>query len=43
MKKQSVGKILQGIWERFLDENDCNYNSYKFNYKFSSIPFFAFS
>ena len=38
----SVAKILQGIWETFLHENNHNYNSYKFSYKFTFIPFLSF-
>ena len=36
-------KTLQGIWETFLYENHCSYNSYKFSYKFPVIPFLSFS
>ena len=39
VKKHWVAKILQGIWERFLYENNRNYNSCKFSYKFTVIPF----
>ena len=42
MKKHCVTKILQGILERFLYENDRNYNSYKFSYKFDLIPVLLF-
>ena len=38
MKKHCVARILQGILERFLRENNRNYNSYKFSYKFDLIP-----
>ena len=41
MKKHCVAKILKGIWERFLYENRRNYNSYKFSYKFTLIPFLS--
>ena len=34
--------ILQKTWERFLYENNCNYNSYKFSYKFTFIPLLYF-
>ena len=40
--KHCVVKILQGIWERFLYENNRNYNSYKFSYKFTFIPCLSF-
>ena len=30
------------MWEIFLHENNCNYNSYKFSYKFAFIPFLFF-
>ena len=36
-----VGKILQGIWEKFLYKNDPNDDSYKFSYKFTFIPFLS--
>ena len=42
VKKHCVAKILQGIWERFLYENNRNYNSYKFSYKFDFIPVLSF-
>ena len=32
--KQCITKVLLAIWEIFLHENNCNYNSYKFSYKF---------
>ena len=38
VKKHCVARILQGILERFLRENNRNYNSYKFSYKFDLIP-----
>ena len=41
VKKYCAGKILQGISERFLYENDRDYNSYKFSYKFTFIPFLS--
>ena len=42
MKKHCVARILQGILERFLYENNRNYNSYKFSYKFDFIPVLSF-
>ena len=30
------------MWEVFLHENNCNYNSYKSSYKFAFIPFYPF-
>ena len=39
--KNTVAKILQGMWERFLYENNCNCNSYKFSYKSVFIPFLS--
>ena len=41
-EKHFLAKILQGIWERFLNGNDRNYNSYKFSYEFDFIPFLPF-
>ena len=35
VKKHCVAKVLLAIWETFLHENNRNYNSYKFSYKFS--------
>ena len=32
-------KKYRGVWETFLYENNHNYNSYKFSYKFTFIPF----
>ena len=40
--KHCVAKILQGIWKRFLYENNCNYNSCKFSHKFIFILFLSF-
>ena len=37
MKKHFVAKILQGICGRFLYENNRNFHSYKFSYKFNFI------
>ena len=34
--------ISQGTRQRFSDENDRNYNSYKFSYKFVFIPCMSF-
>ena len=42
MKKHCVAKVLLAIWEIFLHENNRNYNSYKFSYKFAFILFFSF-
>ena len=42
MKKRCVAKILLAIWEKFLHENNRNYNSYRFNFKFAFILFFSF-
>ena len=44
MKKHCAAKVLLAISEIFLHENNRNYNSYRFNYKFAFIlclPFFA--
>ena len=38
ISKKTLGKILQGIWERLWYKNDHNYDSYKFSF----IPFFSF-
>ena len=37
--KHCLAKVLLAIWQIFLHENNCNYNSYKFRYKFAFIPF----
>ena len=42
MEKHCVAKILQKILERFLHENNRNYNFYKFGYKFDLIPVLSF-
>ena len=42
MKKHCVAKVLLAIWEIFLYENNCNYNSYRFSYKFAFILFLSF-
>ena len=34
VKKHFVAKVLVAIWEIFSHENDRNYNSYRFSYKF---------
>ena len=34
--------VLLVIWETFLHENNRNYNSYKFSYKFAFILSFYF-
>ena len=41
MKKHCVAKILLAILEIFLHENNRNYNSYIFSYKFA-LPYFSF-
>ena len=43
VKKHCEAKTLQGIRETFLYESNCNYNSYKFSYKFAAISFLSFS
>ena len=42
VKKHCVAKILQGIWRRFLYENNRNFNSYKSSHKFNFISFLSF-
>ena len=42
VKKHSVTKVLLEILEMFLHENNRNYNSYRFSYKFSFILFLSF-
>ena len=42
MKKHYVAKTLQGIWKRFLNKNNRNYNAYKFSYKFAFTPCLSF-
>ena len=39
VKKPCVAKVLLAIWEIFLHENNRDYNSYRFNYKFALIIF----
>ena len=34
VKKHSVAKIFQGIWDKFSDKNNLKYNSYKFSFAF---------
>ena len=34
MKKQCLAKILEEIWERYLYDDNLNYNSNKFSFKF---------
>ena len=41
VKKHCVAKILQGIRERLLHDYNPDYNSYKFSYKFTFIPFLS--
>ena len=41
-EKNRVAKILLAIWDIFLHENNCNYNSYRFTYKFDFILFLPF-
>ena len=42
MKKRCVAKDLLAIWEIFLHENNRNYDSYRFSYKFTFILFLSF-
>ena len=42
MKKNCVAKVLLAIWEIFLHENNCRYNSYRFSSKFAFILFLPF-
>ena len=37
-----VANVLLTIWEIFLHQNNPNYNSYRFSYKFAFIPFLSF-
>ena len=41
-EKTLLARILQEILERFLYENNRNYNSYKISYKFDFIPVLSF-
>ena len=43
VKKNCVAKTLQAIWETFLYENSCNFNSYKLSYKLAFIHFLILS
>ena len=40
--KHCVAKVLLTMWEMFLNENNRNYNSYRFSYKFAFILFLSF-
>ena len=42
VKKHFVAKVLPAVWEIFLHEKNCNYNFYRFSYKFASILFLSF-
>ena len=42
VKKRCVAKVLLVIREIFLHENNRNYNSYRFSYKFAFILFLSF-
>ena len=42
VKKHCIAKVLLAIWEIFFHENNRNYDSYRFSYKFGFIPFFSF-
>ena len=42
MKKHCVAKVLLAVLEIFLHENNCNFNSYRFSYKFALILFLPF-
>ena len=37
-----VAKILMAIWETFLYENICNFNSYNLSYKLAFISFLSY-
>ena len=37
VQKNCAAKILLAIWEKFLEENNCNYNSYKLKYNCCSF------
>ena len=41
-KKRCVAKVLLAIGEIFLHENNRNYDSYRFTYKFAFILFMPF-
>ena len=42
MKKHCLAKVLLAIWEKFLNENNRNYNSYRFSYKFAFVLYLGF-
>ena len=42
VKKHCVTKVLLEILEMFLHENNRNYNSYRFSYKFTFMLFLSF-
>ena len=42
MKKHCVAEFLLAIWGIFLHESNCNYNSYRFSYRFVFILFLSF-
>ena len=42
VKKHCVAKVSLAIWEMFLHENNSNYNSYRFSYKFTFIQILSF-
>ena len=42
VKEHCVAKVLLAIWETFLYENNCNFNSYRFSYKLAFISFLFF-
>ena len=42
VKKHCVAKVLPVIWGKYLHENNHNYNSYRFSYKFAFILFSSF-
>ena len=42
VKKHCIAKVLLVNWETFLHENNRNYNSCKFSYKFTFVPFLSF-
>ena len=41
-EKSCVAKVLVAVWEIFLHENNRNYNSDRFSYKFTFILFLSF-
>ena len=42
VNKHCVAKILLAAWDTLLYENNCNYDSCKFCYKSTFIPFLSF-